>query len=109
MIRIISFSYKHQGEPEDVDVVLDCRNLPNPHSVFSLRDLTGKDKAVQDFLWKAGGTPLLLSMGEKAARRGQSVAFGCYGGRHRSVALAELLKDKLSDFNIQAKVEHRAL
>jgi UPF0042 nucleotide-binding protein len=109
VISIISFSYKYTGVPEDADVVIDCRNLPNPHSVYHLREQTGKNKMVQDFVWKSDLTPPLLALGEKAARRGLTVAFGCFGGRHRSVALAELLRDRLSDFNIQAKIEHRAL
>lgn len=107
MIKIISFSYKHQGPPESGFCVVDCRELPNPHNVTALRHLTGKHQDVKDYLWHDPMTAALLDYAFGMVKvKGRNIAFGCYGGRHRSVALAELLSDKLSDEGIINKVEH---
>src|SRR3546814_14270650 len=97
--RVMSFGYKH-GLPLDVDVVLDCRFLPNPHWVDELRPLTGLDDAVeryvldqpaaQEFLDHLDGLLALLLPAYVAEGKSYlTLALGCTGGRHRSVALAE--------------------
>src|SRR3546814_11579761 len=96
--RVMSFGYKH-GLPLDVDVVLDCRFLPNPHWVDELRPLTGLDDAVeryvldqpaaQEFLdHLAGLLALLLPAYVAEGKSYPTPALGCTGGRHRPVALA---------------------
>ena len=104
---IVSFGYKH-GIPLDVDLVFDCRFLPNPYWVESLRPLSGLDDAGaattcsasprrRTFLDKVD--ELLVMLVPAFVREGKSyltVAMGCTGGRHRSVALAEALAERLA-------------
>ncbi len=115
--RVLSFGYK-QGLPVDVDIVLDCRFLPNPHWVEDLRPLTGLDDAVRDYVLeqKAAGDFLdhvdgLLGMLLPAyVAEGKSyltVAFGCTGGRHRSVAIAEAVAEMLRRRAYEPTVIHR--
>jgi len=96
-----SFAYK-KGVPSDADFVFDARCLPNPHWIPELRPLSGKDKAVQDFFdddamavdYKNQVMAFIdfwLPRFESETRSYLTVAFGCTGGRHRSVYLAEAL------------------
>jgi UPF0042 nucleotide-binding protein len=97
--RVVSFGYKH-GLPLDVDIVLDCRFLPNPHWVDDLRPLTGLDDAVRRYVLSQEAARdllerlddllgLLLPAYVAEGKSYLSLAFGCTGGRHRSVAIAE--------------------
>ena len=106
-VRICSFSYKKgiptcpDGAP--VDFVFDCRGLPNPYAVEALRPLTGRDGPVADFMEVHGEevraflVPVrqlvqdALRACERDGRERLAVAFGCRGGRHRSVYCAESL------------------
>jgi RNase adapter protein RapZ len=114
---VVSFGYKH-GIPLDVDVVFDCRFLPNPFWVEELRPYSGLDAPVrdyvlsqpeaQDFLDKV--VALLTSILPSYIREGKSyltIALGCTGGRHRSVALAEALGERLGEHGNPASVFHR--
>ena len=100
-VLVMSFGYK-QGVPLDADLVLDVRFLPNPNYVNRLRPLTGQNPAVSRFVmgnpatkkFMALLTPLmefLLSGFEQEGKSYLTVAIGCTGGRHRSVAIAEAL------------------
>ena len=114
---IMSFGYKH-GLPLDTDLVIDCRFLPNPHWVDELRPLTGLDEPVRDYVL---GQPLtsqfltqvedLLAMLLPAyVAEGKSyltIAFGCTGGRHRSVAIAESVARSLREGGVDLRVAHR--
>jgi RNase adapter protein RapZ len=114
---VISFGYKH-GIPLDVDVVFDCRFLPNPFWVEELRPYSGLDEPVRDYVL---GQPesqaflekvddLLTSILPAFVREGKSyltIAMGCTGGRHRSVALAHALAERLSAHNQAVSVFHR--
>ena len=104
---ILSFGYKF-GMPRDVDVVFDCRFLPNPHWVEALRELSGLDDPVRDFVLGNDETQRFLDevLGMLTwqlpafQREGKSyltVAFGCTGGRHRSVAIAEEVARRLGE------------
>jgi RNase adapter protein RapZ len=115
--RVVSFGYKH-GVPTDVDVVLDCRFLPNPHWVEELRPLTGLDQAVRDyvlnqpltaeFLDRVRGLFELLVPGFVAEGKTYlTVAFGCTGGRHRSVVVADEVARILADLGVEPRVSHR--
>lgn len=115
--RIVSFGYKH-GLPVDVDVVLDCRFLPNPHWVEDLRPLTGLDEAVRTYVLEQDAAreflqhldPLLGSLLPAYVAEGKAyltLAFGCTGGRHRSVAISEAVAGLLRDRGIEATVVHR--
>ena len=114
---ILSFGYKH-GIPLDVDLLFDCRFLPNPYWVDGLRELSGLDPAVRDYVlgqpdtveFLAKVSDLLATLVPAYVREGKSyltVAMGCTGGRHRSVALAEALAARLSDLGITTSVFHR--
>ncbi|MEQ8716115.1 MAG: RNase adapter RapZ [Acidimicrobiales bacterium] len=118
-IRVSSFGYK-QGIPLDVDVVLDCRFLPNPYWVDGLRDLTGQDAPVReyvlgrdvtrDFLDRLGSMlELLVPAYEAEGKSYLTVAFGCTGGRHRSVCIAEEVAQMLRNLGHDPQIAHRDL
>ncbi len=114
---IVSFGYKY-GIPLDVDLVFDCRFLPNPYWVEGLRDRSGTDPRVRAYvLGQAETTMFLDKVGDLVAtlipgfvREGKSyltVALGCTGGRHRSVVLADALAERLGTTGVKASVFHR--
>ena len=114
---LISFGYKH-GVPLDADLVFDCRFLPNPHWVESLRLLSGLDESVRDFvLSQEATTPFLDAVVDLVTMllpayiaEGKSyltIAMGCTGGRHRSVVLAEELARRLHGRGATPSVFHR--
>jgi UPF0042 nucleotide-binding protein len=116
-INVVSFGYKH-GLPLDVDLVLDCRFLPNPHWVEELRPQTGLDPAVRDYVMaqpESGAffdrvDSLLAVLLPGYAREGRtylSIAVGCTGGRHRSVVVAEGIADLLRRHGYEPTVAHR--
>ena len=99
----MSFGFKH-GLPLDVDNVFDCRFLPNPHWIEELRPLDGRDAPVRDYVLGRPETQafldelrrlfeLTLPAYEHEGKSYLSIAIGCTGGRHRSVAIAEALAD----------------
>jgi len=114
---VISFGYKH-GIPLDVDVVFDCRFLPNPFWVEELRPFSGLDEPVRNYVL---GQPdsvafldkveeLLTSILPAFVREGKSyltIAMGCTGGRHRSVTLAQELASRLGRHGQPVSVFHR--
>ncbi len=116
---VVSFGYKH-GLPLDVDLVFDCRFLPNPHWVESLRPLTGLDQPVRDYVAGQPETPeflaklddlfsLLLPAYVKEGKSYLSIAVGCTGGTHRSVYIAEELAKLLEARGFRPMVSHRDL
>ena len=116
VVRLVSFGFKY-GIPVHADLVFDLRFLPNPHFVDTLRPKTGLDPEVADYVLSAPETkelighlaPLLSFVLPHYAREGKAyltVAFGCTGGRHRSVAMAEELGRRLSGDH-QIVVTHR--
>lgn len=114
-VNVVSFGYKH-GLPLDVDIVLDCRFLPNPHWIDDLRPLTGLDPAVREYVLGAAGgfiervTALLDLTLPGYADEGKaylSIGIGCTGGRHRSVVIAERLAETLRTLGADPVVHHR--
>jgi UPF0042 nucleotide-binding protein len=114
---ILSFGFKH-GVPLDVDLMFDCRFLPNPYWVESLRPQSGLDQPVRDYVLGRPETAefldklddMLAMLIPAYVREGKSyltVAMGCTGGRHRSVALAEELAVRLNKHGIATSVFHR--
>lgn len=114
-LRLLSFGYK-RGIPTDVDAILDVRGLKNPYYDDRLRSLPGTDARVQAYVMEDGGfdryVPLrdmargLTQAAQTAGRASYTVAIGCTGGQHRSVAIAERLAHDLVDvFAVQ--VHHR--
>lgn len=118
-VLLQSFGYKH-GIPQDADVVFDARCLPNPYWREELRSLTGKDKAVREFLdAEPVAAKMLASLKsfleewlpafEQNNRAYLSIAIGCTGGRHRSVYLVELLGEQLNATRGGVMIRHREL
>lgn len=119
-IAVMSFGFKY-GLPLDADVVFDLRFLPNPFWVPELRPLTGRDEPVAEFVMSQPGAEtflrqagdLLTTMVEGYVREGRryvTVAVGCTGGKHRSVAVAEALSERLSGASkVDTFIVHRDL
>lgn len=114
---IRSFGFKH-GSPIDADMVLDVRFLPNPHWVDELRPLTGLDAPVRDYVLGQDEAKefvdrivdlleLLLPAYRKEGKAYLSIAIGCTGGRHRSVAIAEEIRRRLGELGTEATITHR--
>lgn len=116
-VSVLSFGFKH-GVPIDVDIVLDVRFLPNPHWDDTLRPLSGLDDPVRDFVLSqelAGEfvsrtwhlLELVLPAYVAEGRSYLTVGIGCTGGRHRSVAIAEEIAQRLRDGGHKPRVSHR--
>ncbi|CAN5556486.1 RNase adapter RapZ [soil metagenome] len=114
---VISFGYKY-GLPLDADIVLDVRFLPNPHWVAGLRELTGLERPVRQYVMGQDGTgdflhrtrdlfTLWLPGFQDEGRHYLTVAVGCTGGRHRSVVLAEEIGAYIAEKGFAVKVLHR--
>lgn len=116
-VSIVSFAYRH-GLPREADLVLDVRFLPNPYYVANLRPLSGRDEDVRRYL---DGRPeyleffarlsalfdFLLPAYEKEGKSYLTLAVGCTGGRHRSVAVVEHLHEYLEARGMRAMKSHR--
>ena len=120
-VNVLSFGYKY-GVPVDADLVLDCRFIPNPHWVPELRSQTGLDDAVSQHVLSSPGVytfvdsyvSLLNQMVEGYLREGKkyvTLAVGCTGGKHRSVAISEAIAKQLNvgdgPISIEAHAIHR--
>jgi UPF0042 nucleotide-binding protein len=116
---VLSFGFKY-GLPMDADLVADVRFLPNPHWIPELRPHTGQDPAVRDYVLTQEGagrfldvyTELLRLVGAGYQREGKrylTLAIGCTGGKHRSVAMAEEIAKRLVGDGVQTTVAHRDL
>jgi UPF0042 nucleotide-binding protein len=117
VVSLVSFGFKH-GIPYGTDLLFDVRFLPNPHFVPGLREQTGQDEGVRSYLDRQPDfaelvgrlTDLLAYLLPRYRRENRSylsVAIGCTGGRHRSVAVAERLKAALEEQGWPARVIHR--
>lgn len=117
-VNVVSFGFKY-GVPIDADLVFDVRFLPNPHYVEHMRDRTGLETDVSDYVFKWTETKqfmkklmdLLYFMLPQYKREGKSqlvIAIGCTGGKHRSVALSEEIAARLSE-TYPSKASHRDL
>ncbi len=118
-LNILSFGYKY-GIPVDADLVLDCRFIPNPHWVPELRPLTGLDQAVSDRVFSNEGVTefvedyvkLITDMLPGYIREGKkylTIAIGCTGGKHRSVAIATEIAKQLSSTSSELAVAAHAV
>jgi len=118
-VKIISFGFKY-GLPLDADLVFDARFLPNPYYIAELREKTGLDQEIHDFVFSyqqtqdyvmhlktllAFSLPLHLEEG----KTNLTIAVGCTGGRHRSVAIAKELADAIAKQGFATVVSHRDL
>ncbi|MGA2191832.1 MAG: RNase adapter RapZ [Nitrospirota bacterium] len=116
-IQVISFGFKY-GVPFDADLMFDVRFLPNPNFEPELKEMNGMQRPVQEYVRRKGMTavflrkisslldyllPLYLNEGKNYL----TIAVGCTGGRHRSVAIVEFLKDRMKDKGVELIVRHR--
>ena len=110
-VKVLSFSYRDFEAPEAAGLVIDCRRLPNPYRDPDMRPMTGKDERVQRYLLETGEAQALAdeTLACLHEKPGSVVAFGCHGGRHRSVAMAEMFAATLRDQGYTVDVEHLAL
>jgi UPF0042 nucleotide-binding protein len=117
LVSCLSFGFKH-GVPEDADLVFDVRFLPNPHFVPEFRPLTGRDRRVAEYIRSFPQTAefihriseLLIYLLPHYIHEGKSyltIAFGCTGGQHRSVMIAEDVAKQLKKAGYRVKVSHR--
>jgi UPF0042 nucleotide-binding protein len=118
-VTVESFGYKY-GLPMDADTVMDVRFLPNPHWVDELRPHTGQHPAVRDYVLGQPGAEdfletyhrlldVVIDGYRREGKRYMTVAIGCTGGKHRSVAMAEALANQLEDDRLTVRVLHRDL
>ena len=116
-VKLVSFGYRH-GLPEQADLTVDVRFLPNPNFVDALRPRTGLDSAVADYVLQRPETQTFLAkfcdlvdflvpLYEKEGKAYLTIGIGCTGGRHRSVAIAQVLERHLRQRVEQVTVEHR--
>jgi len=116
-IQVLSFGFKH-GIPGDADLVIDVRFLVNPYFVPELKDLDGETEAVKRFVLKNDDARLFLSkyfdlvdylipLYEKEGKAYLTIAIGCTGGRHRSVAIARRLYEHVQTAGREVVITHR--
>lgn len=116
-LSLISFGFKY-GIPRDADLVMDVRFLPNPYYVEPLKEKTGEDKEVRDYVMKWSSTEkfynkffdlinFLLPEYKREGKSHLSIAIGCTGGKHRSVTTVIKLAEFLADQDFSINVEHR--
>lgn len=119
VVSLVSFGFKH-GAPYGLDLLFDVRFLSNPHFVEGLREQTGLDEPVLDYLEERSDfretveriSHLLAYLLPRYRRENRSyvtIGIGCTGGRHRSVAMAEALRDALEGAGWSLRVSHRDL
>ena len=117
LVTLMSFGYKH-GVPGDMDLLMDVRFLPNPYYVPELKELTGRDEAVREYVMEADVSreflkryaDLLLFLLPRYGVEGKShlaVGIGCTGGQHRSVAVVIELARILKEQGYEVLVKHR--
>jgi len=118
-ISVVSFGYKY-GVPPEADLMFDVRFLPNPHFVEALRPHTGLDKEVVDFIEAIDDyqeylrmvASMLLFLVPRCIKEGKAyltIALGCTGGRHRSVAMAHRLGELMEEQGYRVRTTHRDL
>jgi UPF0042 nucleotide-binding protein len=119
-LSFVSFGYKY-GLPVDADLVADCRFLPNPHWIAELAPMTGQDAPVREYVLAQSGAEEFLSYYtellrvvlpgyEREGKRFVTLAVGCTGGKHRSVAIAGQLAARIADVaGTDVQVVHRDL
>lgn len=116
-ISVVSFGFKH-GILLDADLVFDVRFVPNPYYISELKELTGADEGVRDYVFKWEQTNIfvdkVLDMLEfliphyiKEGKNQLIVGIGCTGGRHRSIAIAKYIENKLKENGHRSIVSHR--
>ncbi len=118
-VLLTSFGFKY-GVPSFADIIFDVRFLPNPHFVPHLKDLTGIDPQVKEYVKKDGSADIFLKkvkdmldflvpLYKKEGKSSLNICIGCTGGRHRSIVITEELKDHFEHYHVDFDVAHREL
>ena len=116
-LHLMSFGFRN-GLPPEADYVFDVRFLPNPHFVPELRDRNGTDKDVMDFVLADPNAERMLKrltdlfseilpLAQDEGKANMTIAIGCTGGQHRSVAMIESLGEKIARFGVEPYTSHR--
>jgi UPF0042 nucleotide-binding protein len=116
-VNLMSFGYKY-GIPREADVVMDVRFLSNPYFIDNLRPLDGRDQRVVDYVFKQAATTdflnrfkglleFLIPLYHKEGKSQLTIAIGCTGGRHRSVAISQWLAGELKSPDCRVTLRHR--
>lgn len=116
-ITLITFGYKY-GVPYEIDLMFDLRFLPNPHFVPELKEYTGEDARVREYVMAGGDSAEFIALLDqfleyllpRYRREGKSyltIGFGCTGGRHRSVAVAITIAERLLQRGYEVNLKHR--
>ncbi len=116
-VSLFSFGFKY-GSPDDVNLLLDVRFLPNPYWVEGMREKSGREHDVAAYVLESDAgqqitehitslLPFLVNQNLTAGKKTLAIAIGCTGGRHRSVALVEKLGTELKKIVADATVYHR--
>ncbi|MGO9147209.1 MAG: RNase adapter RapZ [Desulfomonilia bacterium] len=116
-IEVCSFGFK-KGIPVDSDIVMDVRFLPNPYFIEELKDKTGSDNEVKQYLGSFNTytrfmqkfedlITFILPLCKKEGRAYLNISIGCTGGRHRSVAIAEAIKEVIENAGYPSRLKHR--
>ncbi len=117
LVQMLSFGFKN-GLPAEADLVFDVRCLPNPFYLPELRDFTGKDECIREYVLKFEESreyfskicdmiEFLIPLFVQEGKSQLVIAFGCTGGKHRSVLFAEMLKEFLQKKGFRTGAEHR--
>ncbi|MBQ0090449.1 MAG: RNase adapter RapZ [Prevotellaceae bacterium] len=118
-VNFSSFGFKY-GIPSEADMIVDVRFLPNPYYVPSLKKLTGRNKKIKDYVFRSELADQFITMEHEfilsvvpgfinEGKYHLNIAFGCTGGHHRSVAIAEAMAEVMSREDFRVTVEHRDL
>ena len=116
-VHLVSFSYRY-GIPSDADLIMDVRFLPNPYFVEEFKALDGRDSRVREFVLDKAETKeflerfvnllgFLIPNYWKEGKTNLTIAIGCTGGRHRSVAMVDFIADKIVSDKCVIKKRHR--
>lgn len=119
VVNLVSFGFRH-GTPSSVELLFDVRFLPNPYFDAALREGTGRDEAVADYVMKSERgadffrrlddfVRYLLPFYDDEGKAYVTIGIGCTGGRHRSVAIAEAIAERLREGGREVSVTHRDL
>ena len=109
MIKIMSFGFKSGDVPNPPAQVIDVRRMRNPYYDPILRPIDGRDAKVQNFVRHDPRFHELRTTAISMLDDGDAIAFGCMGGRHRSVAMAEIVAAQLREEGHEVEVIHREL
>lgn len=116
-VKVMSFGFKH-GVPPDVNYVWDIRFLPNPYWVDELKEKTGLNSDVSDYVIGSSAghdfikllKPMLfyiIKQNSNSDKEDLTIGIGCTGGKHRSVAVTEVISDMLTMLPVDLTIEHR--